>query len=46
MDNDVRECPADCPAKGSGALAHVENSDCVWRGVNGDADQEEGKSGV
>lgn len=28
----MRECPEDCPAKGKGALAHVENPDCVWRG--------------
>ncbi len=32
----MKECPEDCPAKGKGALAHVENPDCVWRGYKGE----------
>lgn len=39
-DNNLRKCPKDCPAKGKGALAHVENPDCVWRDYSGEDSQE------
>lgn len=27
----MTSCPKDCKANGKGALAHVNNPECVWR---------------